>query len=314
MGGEAGQPDAAPWLPPGRYVWLPGRGRTFIRELAGPPGAPTLMLLHGWTATADLNWFACFHPLAERFRVIAIDHRGHGRGLRSIEPFRLEHCADDVAALARELGIDRFVPVGYSMGGPIAQLVWQRHRELVDGLVLCATSATFTGTMRERLLFGVAAGTSVVAGAVPIAKLTSAALARWNGWRSRRGASWWGFDQVARHDWHQIVEAGRAIGRFDSRALGQRHPRAIGGRGHRRRRRRAGASPAGARRPVAPGVDLAGRRRPRRLHRRHRSASSRRSSPPARRSPAGAHRSASWPSPPDRSGSAPTLGRCSPCP
>ena len=141
MGGEAGQPDAAPWLPPGRYVWLPGRGRTFVRELAGPPGAPMLILLHGWTATADLNWFACFHPLAERFRVIAIDHRGHGRGLRSIEPFRLEHCADDVAALARELGIDRFVPVGYSMGGPIAQLVWQRHRELVDGLVLCATSA-----------------------------------------------------------------------------------------------------------------------------------------------------------------------------
>ena len=217
MGGEAEQADAAPWLPPGRYVWLPGRGRTFIRELAGPPGAPTLILLHGWTATADLNWFACFHPLAERFRVIAIDHRGHGRGLRSVEPFRLEHCADDVAALARELGIDRFVPVGYSMGGPIAQLVWQRHRELVDGLVLCATSATFTGTMRERLLFGVAAGTSVVAGAVPIGKMTNAALARWNGWRNRRGVSWWGFDQVARHDWNQIVEAGRAIGRFDSR-------------------------------------------------------------------------------------------------
>ena len=217
MGGEAGQPDAAPWLPPGRYVWLPGRGRTFVRELAGPPGAPVLILLHGWTATADLNWYACFHPLAEHFRVIAIDHRGHGRGLRSIEPFRLEHCADDVAALARELDIDRFVPVGYSMGGPIAQLVWQRHRELVDGLVLCATSARFTGTMRERLLFGVAAGTSAVAGAVPIGRLTNSALARWNGWRHRRGASWWGFDEVARHDWNQIVEAGREIGRFDSR-------------------------------------------------------------------------------------------------
>ena len=217
MGGDEGQPDAAPWLPPGRYVWLPGRGRTFVRELAGPPGAPVLILLHGWTATADLNWFACFHPLAEHFRVIAIDHRGHGRGLRSIEPFRLEHCADDVAALARELNIDRFVPVGYSMGGPIAQLVWQRHRELVDGLVLCATSARFTGTMRERLLFGVAAGTSAVAGAVPIGRLTNSALARWNGWRHRHGGSWWGFAEVARHDWNQIVEAGREIGRFDSR-------------------------------------------------------------------------------------------------
>lgn len=218
MSGIGGVRDEGrPWLPPGRYVWLPGRGRTFVRELAGPPGAPVLVLLHGWTATADLNWYACFAPLAEHFRVIALDHRGHGRGLRSAEPFRLEQCADDVAALARELEIDRFVPVGYSMGGPVAQLIWQRHRELVDGLVLCATSATFTGTVRERLLFGVAAGTSAMAGAVPIGKVTSAALARWNDWRHRRGSPWWGFDEVARHDWEQIVEAGRAIGRFDSR-------------------------------------------------------------------------------------------------
>jgi len=214
---DGGQDGRRPWLPPGRYVWLPGRGRTFVRELAGPPGAPVLVLLHGWTATADLNWYACFAPLAEHFRVIALDHRGHGRGLRSAEPFRLEQCADDVAALARELDIDRFVPVGYSMGGTIAQLIWQRHRELVDGLVLCATSATFTGTVRERVLFGVAAGTSVMAGAVPLGRVTSAALARWNGWRHRRGSPWWGFDEVARHDWEQIVEAGRAIGRFDSR-------------------------------------------------------------------------------------------------
>jgi 3-oxoadipate enol-lactonase len=206
-----------PWLPPGRDVWLPGRGRTFVRELAGPPGAPVLVLLHGWTATADLNWFACFRPLAEHYRVVALDHRGHGRGLRADEPFRLEQCADDVAALARQLGIERFVPVGYSMGGPIAQLVWQRHRHLVDGLVLCATSATFTGTVRERLLFGLAAGTGAMANAVPIGRATGVALTRWNDWRHRRGCPWWGFDEVTRHDWTRIVEAGRAIGRFDSR-------------------------------------------------------------------------------------------------
>ena len=206
-----------PWLPPGRDVWLPGRGRTFVRELPGPPGAPVLVLLHGWTATADLNWFACFRPLAQHFRVLAIDHRGHGRGLRSTDPFSLEQCADDVAALARHLGIERFVPVGYSMGGPIAQLIWQRHRDLVDGLVLCATSATFTGTVRERLLFGLAAGTGAMANAVPIGRATTLAMVRWNDWRHRRGCPWWGFDEVARHDWTQIVEAGRAIGRFDSR-------------------------------------------------------------------------------------------------
>ena len=58
MSGQGGEADAAPGLPPGRYVWLPGRGRTFVRELAGPPGAPVLMLLHGWTATGSLNWSA----------------------------------------------------------------------------------------------------------------------------------------------------------------------------------------------------------------------------------------------------------------
>ncbi|MFM7427598.1 MAG: alpha/beta fold hydrolase, partial [Elainella sp.] len=55
---------------------------TESHEVAGPRGAPTVILLHGWTATADLNWFTCFEPLGEHFRVLAPDHRGHGRGLR----------------------------------------------------------------------------------------------------------------------------------------------------------------------------------------------------------------------------------------
>src|SRR5262245_42930220 len=99
-GGTDGDADVErPAVPRGRHVWLADRGKTFIRELAGPAGAPTLVLLHGWTATADLNWWASYAPLAEHFDVVAIDHRGHGRGVRAAEPFRLEQCADDVAAL-----------------------------------------------------------------------------------------------------------------------------------------------------------------------------------------------------------------------
>jgi len=55
-----------------------------------------------------------------------MDHRGHGRGIRSAKPFRLADCADDVAALADRLGIETFIPVGYSMGGTVAQLMWRR--------------------------------------------------------------------------------------------------------------------------------------------------------------------------------------------
>ena len=114
-------------LPPGRLIDIPGRGQTFIREVQGPDNAPTLILLHGWTATADLNWFTCFEELGKHFNVVALDHRGHGQGIRSRNSFRLEDCADDVVALADTLGINTFIPVGYSMGGTIAQHIWKQH-------------------------------------------------------------------------------------------------------------------------------------------------------------------------------------------
>jgi 3-oxoadipate enol-lactonase len=132
-------------LPPGRLVTLPDRGDTWIWEAPGPPGAPTVVLLHGWMSTAALNWSPAFDELSNTFRVIAPDHRGHGRGLRGGPPFRLEDCADDIAALIETLGISSVTAVGYSMGGPIACLLWRRHPELVDSLVLCATAARFAG-------------------------------------------------------------------------------------------------------------------------------------------------------------------------
>ncbi|MEN3316482.1 MAG: hypothetical protein V7605_2716, partial [Acidimicrobiaceae bacterium] len=118
-----------PELPPGHTVDLPGRGPAFIREAGGPPGAPTVMLLHGLTASTDLNWFESFSALAAWFRVIAVDHRGYGRGLPAAAGggFSLEDCADEAVAVADALGVRSFVPVGYSLGGAVAQLVWRRH-------------------------------------------------------------------------------------------------------------------------------------------------------------------------------------------
>ena len=211
---ERGQPV----LPPGRYVELPGRGRTFVRERRGPEGAPVVVLLHGWTATAALNWAASFSALADHFRVIALDHRGHGRGLRGHVPFRLEDCADDVAALLVELDVRRCIAVGYSMGGPIAQLLWRRHPMLVDGLVLCATAAMFSGTPRELVLSGMATGGSVLAGVVPTGPITRAALHVGRSWGRLCGSPWWGFEEIARHDWAEVVAAGRAICHFNSRS------------------------------------------------------------------------------------------------
>ena len=206
-----------PALPFGRVMELPGRGTTFVRDLAGPPEAPVVMLLHGWSATADLNWHPCFGPLSRHFRVLAMDHRGHGRGLRSDESFRLEDCADDVAAVADALDIERMIVVGYSMGGPIAQLLWRRHPALVDGLVLCSTGAAFASTQRLRALFRVAGGLSATGAAGPVDSLARGALGAVTRLNGRRGDVPWGVEQIAQHDWRRLIEAGRQIGSYDAR-------------------------------------------------------------------------------------------------
>jgi 3-oxoadipate enol-lactonase len=131
-----------------RVVDLPGRGRTVVRDFPGPPGAPTLVLLHGVTLTAELNWGRVVERLHRGYRVVMLDLRGHGEGFRGAG-FRLEDCADDVAAVAAELGIEQLVAVGYSMGGLVAQLLWRRHPGLVSGLVLCATARNFSGSSWE---------------------------------------------------------------------------------------------------------------------------------------------------------------------
>jgi len=207
---------ALPDLPPGAAMHLPGRGTTFVRTLSGPVGAPTVLLLHGWTATADLNWFMCYKSLAEHFRVVALDHRGHGRGIRSRKTFRLEDCADDAVAVCDVLGIEQCIPVGYSMGGPIAQLIWRRHRQRTAGLVLCATSTNFSGSREERLSF------LGLSGLAAVARLTPVQARQWlteQFYLQRKADQWepWAVNQASTHDWRAVLEAGRAIGNFSSR-------------------------------------------------------------------------------------------------
>ena len=202
-------------LPAGGIVDLPGRGEVFVRDSGPHPGSPPLLLLHGWTATADLNWHACY-PHLDRHRVLAFDHRGHGRGLRGNEPFTLEAAADDAAALLETLGTGPVIATGYSMGGPVAQLLWKRHPHLVSGLVLCATAAVFTGRLSERATFAAFPSAIAMARVLPAQLRLRAAMRLMAGsdsWELRQ----WACDQISSHDWVRILEAGQAIGRFDSR-------------------------------------------------------------------------------------------------
>jgi len=143
---------ALPWLPAGRVVNIDGRGEFFIREHHhADPSAPTVILLHGWTASSDLQFFTAYEALAEQCSFIGIDHRGHGRGLRSTTEFSLEDVADDAAAVLRHLGKSNVVAIGYSMGGPISMLLARRHPDLVAGLITQATALEWNGTLRERM-------------------------------------------------------------------------------------------------------------------------------------------------------------------
>lgn len=204
-----------PSLPPGRIVHLADRGDVVVRDFGGRPDGPAICLLHGWTASADLNFFQCYEALGQHYRVFAFDHRGHAAGLRTKQPFRLEDCADDVADVATELGIDTFSAVGYSMGGPIAQLVWRRHPERVDGLVLCATAPFFSTRREEKLSF------LGLAGLATLAKYTPEQARQWltdQLYLRNKTESWepWAVAESASHDWRTLLEAGRAIGRFSS--------------------------------------------------------------------------------------------------
>ncbi len=205
----------APVLPPARFVELPDRGTVMVRDFGAAPDAPAIVLLHGWTATADLNWFRCYGALGERYRVIAFDHRGHGTGLRSKKPFRLEDCADDAVDVAAALGVERFIPIGYSMGGPIAQLVWRRHPEHVSGLVLCATAPYFAGRREKRL------GWVGFTGLAAMERVAPEQAKTWvveQLYLQRRTERWgpWAMRETADHDWRAVLEAGKAIGRFSS--------------------------------------------------------------------------------------------------
>jgi 3-oxoadipate enol-lactonase len=189
-----------------------------VHEVAGPPGALTVVLLHGWTATAALNWFGCFEPLGRHFHVVALDHRGHGRGVRSRRPFRLEDCADDVAALADVLGLQTIIPVGYSMGGPIAQLIWRRHRSLVGGLVLCATAQRFVGNRpADRAFTSGVFGLSIAATLSPVAlRQRAAALILGNRFDGTPMGDW-AAGELGRSDPVAMLQAGLALRLYDSR-------------------------------------------------------------------------------------------------
>jgi len=98
-------------------------------------GVP-LLLLHGFGNEAHI-WDDFAPAVAPHYRTLALDHRGHGdSGWDPGVRYDLDAMVADVEAVTAELGIERLVVVGHSLGGRVSTLFTARHPERVAGLVL----------------------------------------------------------------------------------------------------------------------------------------------------------------------------------
>lgn len=109
-------------------------------RLDGPADAPVVVLSTS-IGTSHEMWDEQVPALAEHFRVLRYDHRGHGRSAAPPAPYTMADLAGDVVALLDDLGFDRVSFCGLSMGGMVGQWLATHAPERVDRLVLCATSA-----------------------------------------------------------------------------------------------------------------------------------------------------------------------------
>jgi pimeloyl-ACP methyl ester carboxylesterase len=85
-----------------------------------PVDAPNLVLLHGFTGHAR-SWDSFAQAMTDRYRVLALDQRGHGEtGWAAADQYGIDTMADDLEAFVAALGLKRFTLLGLSMGGLVA--------------------------------------------------------------------------------------------------------------------------------------------------------------------------------------------------
>ncbi len=104
-------------------------------------GAGHPLILVSGLGSTRLGWWKQIKPFAKKFRVVNLDNRDAGDSALGTSPYTIADMADDVAGVIKNLHLGRTHIVGISMGGMIALELAIRHPELVDKLVLVATTA-----------------------------------------------------------------------------------------------------------------------------------------------------------------------------
>jgi 3-oxoadipate enol-lactonase len=106
----------------------------------GAADAPVVVLSNSLGATRAM-WDAQVPGLAERFRVVTYDTRGHGKSPAPAGPYSLDDLVDDLVALLDEVGAERAHVTGLSLGGMTAMRLAAREPQRVHRLALLCTSA-----------------------------------------------------------------------------------------------------------------------------------------------------------------------------
>lgn len=141
-----------------------------------------IILGHSFLCTGDM-WREQVPALAENYRVINPDLRGHGQSGKASSPWSLEDAVQDSLGLLDHLGIDRAIWCGLSIGGMVALRAALDAPERVSALILIDTDAgeeTFLRILKYRIM-GIGANAFGVKPFVPaVLKLMFGASTRRN--------------------------------------------------------------------------------------------------------------------------------------
>ncbi|QGZ42363.1 pimeloyl-ACP methyl ester carboxylesterase [Pseudoduganella flava] len=126
-------------------MFIETRGTRIHVTLQGT-AEPALVFLHYWGGSSR-TWDGVAGALAQRYRTVAIDHRGWGESGAPAQGYAIADLADDAQAVIAALAPRRYVLVGHSMGGKTAQLLAARRPAGLAGLVLVAPSPPLPMTL-----------------------------------------------------------------------------------------------------------------------------------------------------------------------
>jgi pimeloyl-ACP methyl ester carboxylesterase len=100
-------------------------------------GEPSFLFLHYWGGSSR-TWDPVINRLKTDFRCVAYDQRGWGDSDKPETGYSVQDLANEAEALLRTLGLTRYVLIGHSMGGKVAQLLASRRPAGLEALILIA--------------------------------------------------------------------------------------------------------------------------------------------------------------------------------